>query len=81
MRNNRDIRGIVLNGIEYKLSQYGDGASLIFFMVHVYGWYLRVKYHFADLSGLKKLISQILKWFGLEIRHFQEMYFTSQDGN
>lgn len=42
---------------------------------------LRVKYHFADLSGLKKLISQILKWLGLEIRHFQEMYFTSQDGN
>lgn len=30
IRNDRDIRGIVIDGIEYKLSQYADDTSLIF---------------------------------------------------
>lgn len=30
IRNDRNIRGIVINGKEYKLSQYADDTSLIF---------------------------------------------------
>lgn len=54
IRNNRDIRGIVIDGIEYKFSQYADDTSLIFDgSPESMDGILRVLDYFADLSGLK----------------------------
>lgn len=54
IRNNRDIRGIVIDGIEYKISQYADDTSLIFHgLPESMDGILSVLYYFAHLSGLK----------------------------
>lgn len=52
-RNNRDIRWIVIDGIEYKFSKYADDTSLIFYgSPESTNGILRVLDYFADLSRL-----------------------------
>lgn len=54
IKNNRDIKGIVIHGIEYKLSQYADDTSLVLDGSSKFtDGILRVWDYFADLSGLK----------------------------
>lgn len=54
IKNNRDIKGIVIYGIEYKLSQYADDTSLVLDGSSKFtDGILRVWDYFADLSGLK----------------------------
>lgn len=54
IRNNRDIRGIFIDGIEYKLSLYANDTSLIFYgSPQSMDGILRVLDYFAHLSGLK----------------------------
>lgn len=54
IKNNRDIKGIVIHGIEYKLSQYADDTCLVLDGSSKFtDGILRVWDYFADLSGLK----------------------------
>lgn len=54
IKNNRDIKGIVIYGIEYKLSQYADDTSLVLDGSSKFtDGILRVWDYFGDLSGLK----------------------------
>lgn len=54
IKKNRDIKGIVIHGIEYKLSQYADDTSLVLDGSSKFtDGILRVWDYFADLSGLK----------------------------
>lgn len=54
IKNNRDIKGIFIYGIEYKLSQYADDTSLVLDGSSKFtDGILRVWDYFADLSGLK----------------------------
>lgn len=70
-----------MDGIEYKLFQYADDTSVIFYgsPKSIYG-ILGVIDYFADPSGLK-INNTKLKLIGLEVRNFQEMCITTYDGN
>lgn len=68
----------------FKLSQYADDTSIISNGTsESKDGTLRVLDYFTDLSGLIINYTK-LKWFEhvvWEGRHFQDMYFTIQDGN
>lgn len=62
IRNNRDIKGIEIDGEEYKISQYADDTSLI---SDGSASPLQTLDYFAEISGLKINISKTkLIWIG-----------------
>lgn len=68
-----------------KLSQYADDTSIIYDgSSESNDGTLRVLDYFTDLSGLIINYTK-LKWLLVHVvwegRHFQDMYFTIQDGN
>lgn len=73
IKNNRDIKGIVIHGIEYKLSQYADDTSLVLDGSSKFtDGILRVWDYFADLSGLKINYTKtkiVWIWYSLYLTH------------
>lgn len=76
IKNNRDIKGIVIYGIEYKLSQYADDTSLVLDGSSKFtDGILRVWDYFAALLGLKinykktKMVWIGIKNFSREVFH------------
>ena len=66
IRNNKDIKGIVIEGEEYKLSQYADDTSIISDgSPQSIDGILRELDFFADISGLKINFSKTnMIWIG-----------------
>ena len=54
IRKNKDIKGVIIDGKEYKISQYSDDTSIILegSPTSMDG-IIRVLYYFAIISGLK----------------------------
>lgn len=66
IRNNKTIKGIVIDGVEYKLSQYADDTSLIFdgSSTSMDGILQDLDY-FANISGLRINFSKTkMIWIG-----------------
>ena len=66
IRNDNNIKGITIDGEEYKLSQYADDTSIIFDgSPGSYDGILRVLDYFAHISGLKINFSKTkMVWIG-----------------
>lgn len=66
LRNNKDTKGIIIEGEEYKLSQYADDTTMFSNgSPESLDGILRELDYFADLSGLKINFSKTkLVWVG-----------------
>lgn len=81
IRNYKEIRGIEIDGVEYKLSQYANDTSIIFDgLPQSMDGILRELDCFACISTLK-IISPKLKWYGSEVKKFQKKFFATRDGS
>lgn len=75
IRNYKEIRGIEIDGVEHKLSQYANDTSIIFDgLPQSMDGILRELDCFACISTLK-IISPKLKWYGSEVKKISKEVF------
>ena len=66
IRKNKDIKGIIIDGEEYKISQYADDTSILLDGSHTsMDGIIRVLDYFTIISGLKiNILKTKMVWIG-----------------
>lgn len=81
IRNNKDIKGITIDGEECKIFQYADDTSLVTngSPESLNGILIQLD-NFANNSGLRINFTKTkMVWIGS--KNFQKMFFITRDGN